>query len=55
MSEDDFSIPERRSVGDRLGRMEGMLVALQGLLSQSQIQWNTTNHRTDLLEQRLLK
>lgn len=55
MSDDDFSLPERRSVGDRLGRMEGMLVALQGLISQSQIQWNTTNHRTDLLEQRLLK
>ena len=53
--DEQFSLPDRRSVGDRLGRMEGMLVALQGLISQSQIQWNTTNHRTDLLEQRLLK
>lgn len=52
---EEFNPPERRSVGDRLGRLEGMLIAIQGLINNAQLQWASANTRIDHLEQRLLK
>lgn len=38
---------------DRLARLEGLLLGLQNNISQSQLQWTSSQRRVELLEQRM--
>lgn len=40
---------------DRLGRLEGLLVGLQGSINQSQAQWAGSQARVERLEERLVQ